>query len=397
MMIRSKTLIAGTILLVATLLSGCSGEMTSSSLVDSEYNSSSLSNVTSNSSTVSISDGEIRTTIDESKSFPSKAKIYNQKRKNFSDEQLLALFDGEPQKKNSGNPDYIVYETNEQNGFLYDEKNLTFYTKAGDLYDSVYTDLSNAGDYTYLNDTSDLNFAPRDEALEQIRKKLQNDFEIAPNEWEPMEFFAVTKDGVDHYKKMIEVTANASITENESSIDFDERAKAKERFDEIRQIPSEDFYYIKLKFKIDDIPVFWNGVFNYGANAGYTISGPEGYLVYTKSGIEYIALYFLNETDNSAGVPEESELIGVDKAKELLLQKYNDIIFDGEIAIYDVDLVYMPMPQNNLGNYYENFETRPFYVFYGKQTQIANDKVYTFNFTAYYDAVTGKDLGVQQG
>ena len=77
------------------------------------------------------------------------------------------------------------------------------------------------------------------------------------------------------------------------------------------------------------------------------------------------------------------------------MQKYNDIIVEGEIEICDIYLIYLPMPKNDLDNYYQHFEARPFYAFECKQTISFNDGVRTFDYISYIDAVTGKDLGVE--
>lgn len=60
-------------------------------------------------------------------------------------------------------------------------------------------------------------------------------------------------------------------------------------------------------------------------------------------------------------------------------------------------LFYLPIPQNKLGEYSQNFELRPYYGFYGKQTEEFEGKTYSYAFATYFDAVTGEELASTQG
>lgn len=135
------------------------------------------------------------------------------------------------------------------------------------------------------------------------------------------------------------------------------------------------------------------GVFKYGADEEYSIIGAVARVIYTRNGIEAIRLYNVNETDYSQY--KEEELIDYDKAKELLPQKFSNIIFDGEVKVDAMQLIYLPVPKNNLGDYYSSFEVRPFYAFYCTQTENYSGEKFTSSFISYFDAITGKEFGTE--
>ena len=205
---------------------------------------------------------------------------------------------------------------------------------------------------------------------------------------------AIKKEAVDCYKSKIIQNARES-EDSTSSIENNDEEKAKVLAEKYNALPSDEFYYIKLKFKIDEIPIYSGFIFTYGADRRYSIYAPECYLIYTKNGIEYIVLYYLYANDTSEGTPIDTELIGTDEALNILMQKYNSIIFNGEIEVYDMNLIYLPIPQNDLDEYFENFETRPFYAFSCRQTEIFEGERVSSEFVAYIDAITGRDLGTE--
>jgi len=394
---KKITVFVSTIAILSIVLSlcGCT-KITSNTSVYSE-NIEQITNITDNqpdlSSEILIEDTEINIKLEEAKTFPTNCKIYYQKKKIFTEQQLIALFDENPQRTDRSTYDWVEYITENQRGTVNNENSLTFYSQEGNLYDSVYFYYSeNPSEDTklYTSQDGELDFASREDILEKVNAYMNESFGITPDEWEPMHFCAVKKTGVDYYKNLITQKSNEGISDSNNI----EQEKAKQQAEAINKLPSKDFYYIKLRFTIDNIPTYWGNVFNYGADTAYSVLGPQGYLVCTEKGVEYIALYFVNEMDTLVP-PEEVDVIGSDKALELIMQKYNDIIVEGEIEICDIYLIYLPMPKNDLDNYYQHFEARPFYAFECKQTISCNDGVRTFDYISYIDAVTGKDLGVE--
>ncbi len=388
-------------IVMATLLCGCGNVdgnvISADSEEDSEQTSELIYNLPIISSESSIRDSVIESEINFSTQYPTTAKIYQQKRKTFTEEQFFNLFDEEPRQNDRSTSDYIVYDNDHQHAFLYEGKNLTFYTDTGDLFDSVYFDYSENPDEIsgeYIDENGELAFASRNEVLEKIAGQMQSKFGISSEEWEADSLVAIKKEAVDCYKSKIIQNARES-EDSTSSIENNDEEKAKVLAEKYNALPSDEFYYIKLKFKIDEIPIYSGFIFTYGADRRYSIYAPECYLIYTKNGIEYIVLYYLYANDTSEGTPIDTELIGTDEALNILMQKYNSIIFNGEIEVYDMNLIYLPIPQNDLDEYFENFETRPFYAFSCRQTEIFEGERVSSEFVAYIDAITGRDLGTE--
>ena len=78
------------------------------------------------------------------------------------------------------------------------------------------------------------------------------------------------------------------------------------------------------------------------------------------------------------------------------MKKYDDIIFDGEVEVRNIELVYMPIPQNDLGEIADRFETRPFYAFYCTITEERGGKTVSEKIISYFDAVTGDEFATEQ-
>ena len=334
-----------------------------------------------------ISDGGMSVSFEENNNIPTKCKIYKQKAKQFNEKQLLELFSGEPQKVTTVTEDEIKYITSTEMGFISEGTYLSYSTLDGARYYGMCVSSFDGVD-GYKDGT--LDFSTRDEVLDQVGTIMQSNFGIMQSEWYVDKFYAVKKETVDLYKEMVYQQANEDVT---SSNEF-EQAKWRELAEALEEIRSEDYYYISLNFKIDNIPVYPGDGFFYNTDITSLILGNIADVVYTKNGVESIAIGYLNETDVSSA--EELDIISSDEAKYLIQQKYDDIIFDGEIEIYDMQFVYLPIPKNNLGDYFINFETRPFYAFYCKQVESNNGEMITSNFISYFDAVTGKEFGVEQ-
>lgn len=344
---------------------------------------------TGESSNVSISNGKISVSFEETSTAPANCKIYKQKRKKFSEEQLLSFFSGSPEKVDSNSKNDIKYETDTEMGFISEGEYFMYSTLAGSKYqaicDSSFLEYNNVDGYT--NGT--LDFATRDEVLNKVKAILRDKFGIAEKDCFSDKFYAVKKENVDFYKESINEESNKPVTsENER-----EMAKLKEQAENLKKIPSEDYYYISMGFKIDDIPLYPGWGFQYGTADSDMIMGYKAAVVYTKNGIEFITIYNLNETNLSSA--EDVNIISSDEAWALIRQKFDGIIMDGEIEIYDMQFVYLPIPQNNLDDYFTNFEARPFYAFYWKQTKNYSGEIITSNFISYFDAVTGTEFATE--
>ena len=379
---KTKILTAIFTVLTAVSLCGCAN-------VDGEDSTAHSDEIHQQSSENDIgSDGKPSTTIEENKTFPTKCKIYKQKRKQFSEEQLLSFFRGTTQKGDNYVGGTIHYENDVEVGYITDGM-FRYSTLAGIKYGSIcnssfFEDNNIEG---YADGT--LDFASRDETYENVSAVLREEFGIAQEEFFAEKFYAVKKENVDLYKELFFEEANKP----ETSSNELELAKLKEQAEKLRKIPSEDYYYISFDFKIDDIPLYPGWGFYFGTAESDMIMGYIADIVYTKNGIESIYLVNVNETDVSSA--EEVDIISSDEAKALMRQKFDGIIMDGEIETYDMQFVYLPIPQNDLGDYFTNFEAKPFYAFYWKKTESYNGEMITSNFISYFDAVTGAEFAVE--
>ena len=368
-------------LIFSVSLCGCADVDGEVSTAVSQQTSEMISSLTDGSFDELFSVGETSSVVGDNSSFPTKCKIYKQTRKQFSEEQLLSLFRSTPQKGENYVGDTIHYENDVEVGYITNGM-LRYSTLAGGKYGSIcnssfFEDNNIEG---YADGT--LDFASRDETFEKVSAVLKEKFGIAQEECFAEKFYAVKKENFELYKESIIEEANKPET---SSNEF-ELAKLRVQAEKLRNIPSEDYYYISLGFKLDGIPYYDGNGFYFGQDEGSVILNNNAYVVYTKNGIEAIYLINVTETDVSSGT--ETELIGVDAAWEIIQGKYNGIILDGEVKIYDMQFVYLPIPQNDLGNYFTNFELRPFYAFYCMET--GNNEG---EYISYIDAVTGSEFG----
>lgn len=382
------------VLLIAASLCGCAdvdGNVTSTNLGNNSGQTSGLGSAsTGESSNVSISDGKLGETPEEISSFPTKGKIYKQKRKQFSEEQLISFFSDVPQKIDTGFEYYIRYESDIEIGFITDGNYFRFYTPAGSTYGSIC-----ASSFLEENNIEGCedgmhDFSTREEILEQVKDLLWRKWGIPQEDWYAREFYAVKKETVESYKEAVFQQADEPVT---SSNEY-EQDKWAALAEKLKTIPSKDYYYISLGFIIDGNPYYSGEGFYYGQDESAVIMSYIADIVYTEKGIESITLSNVNETDTSGA--QEVDIISPDEAKALIQQKYDSIIFDGEIDIYDMQFVYLPIPQNDLGEYHSNFEVRPFYAFYCRLTENYNGDTITTSQITYFDAVTGKEFASER-
>lgn len=342
-----------------------------------------------NSSEYPINEGKFSASIKEPEDIPESCNIYALNQKRFSEQDILKLFSEVPQKTdNSTDTELFLYDTDNEHGQLNDG-NLLFETKkAQNLLDTAYSSLLlNDNAEQFISADNELDFASRDEVMETVKTELYDKFGIAPEKWYAFTFNAVSKEGVDHFKQEVNRVANEDTTDS-----FDHQ-KDIERAERVNAYESEDFYYISIKFRIDDIPLYTGVIFNYGNDPGNVIFGSDCYIIYTENGIELLSCYRMKEISSSQG---NETIIEADKAKELITQKYDSIIVDGNINVYDMQLVYLPLPKNDLGTRYSTFEARPYYAFYCTQTVNVEGTVIEQNIITYFDAVTGKEFGTER-
>ena len=382
---RKMIIAAAVLLLLTTTLGGCAN-------VDGEYTSESTDNVSvsnseelSNDYATSSSDNKtIDVSSDSIGEIPSKCKIYKQKVKTFTEDQLLSLFSETPERTYYNETNTAVYVSSTERGNT-DGTDLTFLTDTGMLCAMSYDKVGSI--YDEQSEIVNLDFAAFDKVLDAVEKQMSQ-FGFSSNEWFVNKVYTVKSADLDRFK---ETQYNAA-QENPYSLDESELQKDIEQADRINKYPSKDTYYIDLRFKIDGIKMYTGNGLVYGESSGYRVFGSSCQIVYSKDGFECISIYNVCETETS----EEVEIIAPEKAQELVNKKYNDIIFNGEIEVYNIELIYMPIPQENLGDYANRFETRPFYAFYYTLTEKNNGETTSGNVITYFDAITGDELATER-
>lgn len=182
-----------------------------------------------------------------------------------------------------------------------------------------------------------------------------------------------------------------SVKKNPYNLNESEMQKEIEAAERIAKRKSKDFYYIELRPQFDEIPTYSGYAVHHGEHDRFVVPA-SCEICFSADGIESFSVSNIAKTQTF----EEVEIIPFDKAKELILKKYDSIIFDGEVAVNSVELVYMAIPQNDLGEIASRFETRPFYAFHCTITEERGGKTVSENITTYFDAVTGDEFATEQ-
>lgn len=330
----------------------------------------------------SSADSEIEMNIGEKQEFPTKCKIYRQTAKDFTEEQLLSFFSTTPERTYIESRELTILTSEIENGNV-GENSLNFRTDTGSLCMMAYGEVYGEG---VAEKTENLGFASRDEIFGKSVKKL-NDLGVSDVDWYINKMFAVSADELEKYKEKVYNSAK----DNPYNLNESELRKEIEAAERVAKHKSKDFYYIELRPKFDNIPTYSGSTVYYG-NGDYVVVPSSCEICYSADGIESFSVSNIAETKASQDV----EIIPIDKAKELILKKYDEIIFDGDVEVKKIELVYMPIPQNDLENYGKDFETSPFYAFYCTLTEKRDGKTISENITTYYDAVTGKEFAAEQ-
>ena len=348
-------------------------------------NSEEFSNYYEIPSSSSMSDKTIESSPDNTGESPAKCKIYTQKVKTFTEAQLLNFFSETPEKSYYDETHTTVYTSGTERGNT-DGTDLTFLTDAGMLCAMSYDTVGSAYDGDE-NKIENLDFADFSDVLEAVEKQMDK-FGFTSDEWFVNKVYTIKAVDLDEFKK---AQYNAA-QENPYSLDENELQKEMEQADRINKYPSKDSYYIDLRFKIDNIKMYTGNGLQYGGDANYQILGSSCTICYSKDGLELFSIYNVYETDAS----EDTDVISPSEAQGLITHKYSDIIFNGEIEVNNMELIYMAIPQNNLNDYFSNFETRPFYAFYYTLTEEYYGETISSNMITYFDAVTGNEFATER-
>lgn len=320
----------------------------------------------------------ITLSFDKTKVFPESCNIYTAVTKSFSEEDFKGLFVGTPVKKTELKR--FTLELDNQHG--YGLKNtMGFYTDDGNQFDNAVSFFTENPDNLYMDDISELSFEGRHESFLRVCDFL-NGIGIPSEKIIIKSFYSVKKAGYDFFKQ--------SLSDSALNTYGEDKEKAQRRADKAGKTESADFYYLELEFKIDDIPVISDRLSMYGENMDDSIFGSGCSAVYTDKGIEFFNLHHFYEP---MGEGQAAEILSFEAAQQLAAKKYDEIFFDGEIEIYDVKLIYVPIPQNDFEQMNSEFLLEPCYVFYCSQQEYDEEGAYTSDFSLFFDAVTGKELG----
>lgn len=333
-------------------------------------------------SSYSSADSEIEVNVGEKQEFPTKCKIYRQTAVNFTEEQLLSFFSETPERTYYSESNTAVYTAETELGNT-SGNSLNFQTDTGSLCMMAYGAVYGEG---IEEKTIDFAFASRDEIFVKAVEKLK-DFGVSEVDWYINKLYAVSAKDLEKFKE----EQIKSAKENPFNLNESEMQKEIEAAERIAKRKSKDFYYIELRPEFDKIHTYSGYTVCYG-NGDYFVVPASCEMCYSADGIESFSVSNIAETQTF----EEVEIIPFDKAKELILKKYDDIIFDGEVEVRNIELVYMPIPQNDLGEIADRFETRPFYAFYCTLTEERGGKTISENATIYFDAVTGNEFATEQ-
>jgi len=326
-----------------------------------------------------VSSGETNTSVGDT--HPQKCKVYKLKAKTFTEEQLLALFDETPKRadKSSDDNSCIEYTSEKHTGYLINNRTLKFYSKTGSYYSIICDYLcGNTDDERFISKDDSLDFVSREKVLEDLRSQLNDQFGISPDEWMIEDCYAVKKEGIDFYFTA-EAAANSGDGDN--------------ALQQLDDIPIEDFYSINIKFQIDGIPIYTGESIDYGAAKIY---GSTASVIISKNGIESICLSNLNETDMYPEGLMELTLISSEAANELIQKYISAFHLEGKADVYDMQLIYLPIPLIDSDKNCESFIAKPHYAFYWKKTENHNGTTSISNLISYFDAVTGRDFGTDQ-
>lgn len=341
---------------------GCKDTNTSSGF-------SSMSDIVSFPDNVTVS-------FDKSKSFPQKCNVYLAERKIFSDEDFDGMFSGTPEKET--NIKGFTLDFNNQHGFA-TRSAFGFYTDKGNQFDNAVSYFAENYGKESLDSSSNLSFAERDTVITEINKYMKK-FEVSESNILVKNFYSITKEQYGQFK--------CELTKAAAEATGDDKEKIQGSADRANKIDEEDFYFLDLEFKVDEISVISERISSYGENPDDTIFGSTCSLVYTNSGVEFISLYHLYQPSESSN---EIDVLETDEAQKCVADKYSDIFFDGSVEIYDMNLIYVPIAQNSLDSMNDTFLLKPCYVF--SCHQIYSDDDYISSFKLYFDAETGKEIG----
>lgn len=360
----------------AASLCGCADFDGNNSVINRDEQSSSYG-----SSAETASD-DVSDNVDEKKEYPTKCKIYRQSAVNFTEEQLLSFFSETPERTYYRESNTAVFTAETEHGNT-SGNSLNFLTDTGSLCMMAYGAVYGEG---IEEKTQNFDFASRDEIFAKAVEKLK-DLGVSDVDWYINKLYAVSANDLEKFKE----EQIKSVKNNPYNLNESEMQKEIEAAERIAKRKSKDFYYIELRPKFDEIPTYSGYAVHHGERDRFVVPASCD-ICFSADGIESFSVSNIAKTQTF----EEVEIIPFDKAKELFLKKYDEIIFGGDVEVKKIELVYTAIPQNDLGEIASKFETRPYYAFYCTITEERGGKTVSENIITYFDAVTGDEFATEQ-
>ncbi len=273
---------------------------------------------------------------------------------------LLSLFKSEPDVKEDPQSDYIQFSCGSEKGALSNESGFGYYcTEEGNKLDSWAGKLSN--DMHFFDEykfTDKDFFMSIENAQENIMRALTNmgigecNFELYPVTEEIFNFYC------DYYDE------NLLMDQNDRN--------SEELFGKY-----EEFYFVKGRFLINDVPIFDNDAGN--IDNGSAIFGSYFRAIYTENGLE--AIWIINHYEVKKVTSEDCQFLPAEKILDQLKSIIENSFVTNPVTINKINLVYIPIPQNSLEELYKEYVMTPAWEFVDENGN-----------NWYINAITGQEV-----
>ena len=255
---------------------------------------------------------------------------------------LLSLFKSKPDVKQDPQSGYIQFSCGSEKGALSNETGFGYYcTEEGNKLDSWAGQLSN--DVHFFDEykfTDENFFMSIENAKENILSALTNmgigecSLELYPVTEEIFNFYC------DYYDE------NLMMDQNDRN--------SEDLFGKY-----EEFYFVKGRFLINDVPIFDNDAGN--IDNGSAIFGSSFRAIYTDNGLE--AIWIINHYEVKKITSEDCQILSNEEILNQLKSVIENSFLTDPITINKINLVYIPIPQNSLEELYTEYIMTPAWEF----------------------------------
>ena len=249
------------------------------------------------------------------------AKCYSVDFQPITEDFVSGLFNDKPEISDDGYGN-TFFKTENEHGQLTHRPtsgiySLTYRTDQGDKFDTAvyqhYTDYSLKTEFDFIS-------------RENIKNVLNDKLKAIIPTGITLSAYAVNKEA---YAGNIAAIVGDSIGDDSKN----------NIISEIEWGEADDYYYIIAEQLVDNIPIFSGTTGD--IDTGTSTSGTSIKVIYTKNGIEYLGVtapYIVK-----GEVSPEGNFISVEKAEELLKNKYDEFLISENVEYTGVRLVYIPL------------------------------------------------------